>query len=182
MTKYQDLIEFIDRAKRSRKYPEATAHSLTTALRLYQAELNDEELASIDKFKANFEQITRSVFSKHQSRFTASSLATYRSRVQKVLTDFNKYSDPVKMNSWNPKVVTRLKKSSPSEKSKESRSTKDSSEDEVLGFQTNIPTHRIEFALREDARVLILLPRDITSTEIERVKTIIDAMTGTGVA
>lgn len=110
MTKFQELYDFIDRAKKNRKYPEATAQSLRAALKLYDTELSDDERASLDKVKENFEQITRSVFSKNASKFTASSLATYKSRVQKVFAEYEKYGDPAKMNNWSPKVILRAKK------------------------------------------------------------------------
>jgi|SRR3989338_7171482 len=111
MTNYQALYEFIDRATKSRKYPEATAQTLRAALKVYDSELNDDERAAIAKFKENFEQITRSVFTKNSTKFTASSLTTYKSRVQKVLADYDKYGDPTKMNSWSPKVIMRPKRS-----------------------------------------------------------------------
>jgi hypothetical protein len=110
MSSYQELYDFVDRAKRNRKYPEATAQSLRAALKVYDAELSDEERASIAKVKGDFEQITRSVFNKNASKFTASSLATYKSRVLKVFTDFEKYADPAKMNNWMPRVINRARK------------------------------------------------------------------------
>ncbi len=110
MANFQELYDFVDRAKRNRKYPEATAHSLRAALKLYDTELNNEERASLTKVRADFEQITRSVFNKNSVKFTTGSLATYKSRVQKVLADYEKYGDPTKMNSWSPKVINRTKK------------------------------------------------------------------------
>lgn len=110
MTKFQELYDFVDRAKRNRKYPETTAHSLRAALKLYDAALNEEEKDSLDKVKGDFEQITRSVFNKNAEKFTASSLTTYKSRVQKVFADYEKYGDPTKMNNWTPKVIHRIKK------------------------------------------------------------------------
>lgn len=110
MTKFQDLYDFIDRAKRNRKYPEATAYSLRAAINLYDTELSDEEKSSLEKVKKDFEQITQSVFSKNASRFNASSLTTYKSRVLKVFADYEKYGDPAKMSNWTPKVITRTKR------------------------------------------------------------------------
>jgi hypothetical protein len=180
MAKFQELIEFVDRAKRSRKYPDATAYSLGAALRLYEAELNEEERSSIEKVNKDFEQITRSVFSKNQGRFTASSLATYKSRVQKVLSDFEKYSDPVKMNNWAPRVVVRAKKAATSTASKKDDERSSGRKDEIdeLSIEGATNVHRIDFSLRENTRVLILLPRDITRPEVDQVKAIIDAMVG----
>ncbi|MDP3800230.1 MAG: hypothetical protein Q8Q90_02285 [bacterium] len=112
MKKFQDLYDFIDRAIKSRKYPDNTGMSLKTALKLFEVELNDEERSSIGEFKKNLEQIYQNVFSKNKN-FTASSLATYKSRVLKVLADYEKYGvELTKMANWFPKVIIRSKKQS----------------------------------------------------------------------
>src|SRR3989338_7606501 len=113
MKKIQDLYEFIDRAVKSRKYPDNTGMALKTALKLFEAVLNEEERNSIDVFSKNIEQIYQNVFSKNKN-FSASSLATYKSRVTKVLSDYEKYGvDPTKMANWSPKVINRTKKMVP---------------------------------------------------------------------
>jgi len=104
MKKYQDLYEFIDRAEKSRKYTSERATVLKSALRLFEKELNDEELNSFEKFKDNVDEIYRNVVSKNKN-FSASSLATYKSRISTVINDFERYGvDPVKMVSWQQKV------------------------------------------------------------------------------
>jgi hypothetical protein len=177
MTKFEDLYDFIDRATRSRKYPEATAHTLRAALKLYEPELNDEERGSVDEFEKNFEQITQSVFSKAKNRFSASSLATYRSRAQKVLQDFSQYSDPIKMNSWSPKVISRMKKKD-SVASKEAGSSTESRSGVGARSNENIPenTHRIELALRPDAKFIVEVPRDLKATEADTIKAILTSL------
>src|SRR3989344_23344 len=110
MKKIQDLYDFIDRAIKSRKYPKNTGMALKSALKLFEAGLNEEERGSIDEFKKNLEQIYQSVFSKHKD-FSAASLATYKSRVIKALSDYEKYGiDPTKMANWSPKIIRRSKK------------------------------------------------------------------------
>lgn len=117
MKKIQDLYEFIDRAVKSRKYPDNTGMALKTALKLFEAVLNEDERNSIDVFSKNIEQIYQNVFSKNKD-FSASSLATYKSRVTKVLSDYEKYGvDPTKMAGWSPKIVIRSKKQSMTTKS-----------------------------------------------------------------
>lgn len=115
MGNFQSLYDFIDRAIKSRKYPENTGMSLKSALKLFEAELNEEENNSVDEFSKHLEQIYQSVFSKNKN-FSAASLATYKSRVGKVLADYKKYGmDPIKMVSWLPKIIKRSKKQSMSE-------------------------------------------------------------------
>ena len=111
MRKFQELYDFVDRAIRSRKYPDNTGMSLKTALKLFEVELNEDERNSINEFRKNLEQVYQSVFAKNK-HFSAGSLATYKSRVAKVLADYEKYgTDPTKMANWSPKMIRRSKKS-----------------------------------------------------------------------
>lgn len=110
MNKFQDLYDFVDRAIRSRKYPENTGMALKTALKLFEAVLTEEERNSISEVEKNLGQIYQSVFSKNKN-FSSDSLATYKSRVSKVISDYKKYgTDPAKMANWSPKLIKRFKK------------------------------------------------------------------------
>lgn len=110
MRKFKDLYDFIDRAVKSRKYPDNTGMAFKTALKLFETELKEEERNSIDEFSKNVEQIYQGVFSKNKN-FSAGSLATYKSRIIKILSDYEKYGvDPTKMANWSPKVIKRSKK------------------------------------------------------------------------
>jgi hypothetical protein len=176
MAKYKDLFDFIDRAVKSRKYPDATARTLKASLKLYEAVLNDEELNSLDKFKENFEPITANVFNKNANSFSASSLTTYKSRAQKVLADFEKYGDPTKMNSWSPKTILRTKKSvSPNESSKNNKQIFNS-EEGVAPEKTPEDMHKIQLALRPDTKFIVIVPRDIKKNEAATMKAIIDSL------
>lgn len=113
MAQFQALSTFIDSAVRSRKYPEGTGVALKVALNLFESELNEEERESLDVFKGNFDQIYRSVCQKNSTRFSMGSLATYKSRIQRVLQDYDKYGiDPTKMANWSPKARAVRRKSS----------------------------------------------------------------------
>lgn len=109
MTKVMDTLrDFIDSAERSRKYPTNTAVALKNALKLFEAELNEEEALSLDTFKDHLDQIYHSVFEKNKNRMSVGSLATYKARVNRVLGDYEKYgSDPTKFATWSPAVKTR---------------------------------------------------------------------------
>lgn len=173
MNNFKTLSEFIDRAVKSRKYPESTAQTLRAALNLYEPILHEEERNSLEKFEKDFEQITASVFSKNANRFNVSSLTTYKSRVQKVLNDFNKYGDPAKMNSWNPKVIVRMKKTiSQGQTNKE----KPEVATQEIPNRTSENMHKIELALRPDAKFIIIVPRDMNKSEAITIKAIIDSL------
>ena len=107
MKKFQQLFDFIDAAVKNRKYPESTAQGLKAALKIFQEQLNEDEANSLDKFKENLDQIYQSVVAKNPN-FNFSSLATYKSRVNKVLGDYELYGiDPTKMVNWKPKLIIR---------------------------------------------------------------------------
>src|SRR5579862_4633593 len=143
------LYEFIDTAVRSRKYPDSTGRALKVALKLYEAELNDEERGSVDLFRQNIDHISRGVFEKNKLKFSAGSLATYKSRILKIITEYQKYGvDPAKMASWNPKVIVRKPKS------RKANGDEAGTDDLTLqGIQASQPVvpdgmHKIELALR----------------------------------
>lgn len=180
MTNFQELTDFVNRAVRNRKYPEATGQTLRAALKLYETELNPEEAESLDLFKKNFDQITQTVFKKNSDRFTASSLATYKSRVQKVVADFERYGDPVKMNNWSPKVVVRSRKQNHTAVEQETRtlSGEEVDQDHPSEASDSKNMDRLELTLREGVRALIKVPNDMTPTEAKRVVTLIQTLYG----
>ena len=173
MAKYQELYDFVNRATKNRKYPESTAQTLRAALKLYEEALNDDEKGSISKFKDNFEQISRSVFTKYASKFNASSLMTYKSRALKVVTDYEQYSDPVKMSSWSPRIIVRGKKqqSNPSPRGKTPDSAPEGGSEPVSATM-----HRIELALRPDAKTVLIVPKDMTEIEYVTITAILKSL------
>ncbi len=172
MAKFQNLYDFVDRAVKSRKYPPNTAGGLKAALKLFEIDINTEERDSIEKFKFNLEQIYRSVATKNKS-VTAGSLSTYRSRVLKVLNDYEKYGvDPTKMANWSPKT----KSIAPQKKINDAspKSAEESVFESTPSASTNI--HRIELSLRPDTKFVVIVPRDITKAECTTIKGILDSL------
>ena len=66
MHKYSALYDFIDFAKGNRKYPENTANGLKSALKIFEKELNVDELNSIDLVEDNIEEIFINVVGKNK--------------------------------------------------------------------------------------------------------------------
>lgn len=167
MKTIKDLYEFIEVATRNRKYPTSTAQGLRAAVKLFDSELNDDERASLDKVKANLDQIYQSVFAKNKN-FTAASLATYRSRLLKVINDYEKYgTDPTKMANWNPKVVVRApKKTKAAPDSAPTQGESPQNGDAGAGTGT-VPDnmHRLELALRPGIKFVVIVPRDLKNAE-----------------
>ncbi len=180
---FSALYDFINSAVKSRKYPESTAQTLRAALKLYESELNEEEKQSIGTFKQNIEQIAQGVFTKNKLKFSATSLATYKYRVQKVLNDYESYgTDPAKMASWTPKVRQSSRKSTKS--TKDAPRNKDG-DTEGTDTQTDLKVpsgmHKIELALRSESPPFILvLPRDIQQYEVTTITSILSSLTQHG--
>ena len=84
--KYKDLYDFIDFAKGNRKYPENTANGLKSALKIFEGELNLDELNSVDLVEDNIEEIFINVVTKNKDK-NIGSLNTYKARVLKVIKD-----------------------------------------------------------------------------------------------
>jgi hypothetical protein len=169
------LYAFIESAVKSRKYPESTANGLRAALKLFDAELSAEERGSISLFMERFDQIYASVCSKNQLKFSAASLATYKSRVIKVMTDYQKYGvDPTKMASWSPKVVSRAKRAS----------SKDAEVETAV--VSHVPRPYVDVAavattslvkdFGEGRVAQIILPTDISDEERKKLSALIENM------
>lgn len=176
MSTIKDIYEFIDRAERSRKYPVSTAQGLKAAVKIFESELNEEERGSLDTFKQNIEQIYQSVFSKNKN-LTASSLATYKSRVLKVIADYEKYGiDPTKMSNWTPKVVTRTKRSE--KKAEVPDSSAGMASNGTGAGEVAVPDgmHKIELSLRPNTKFVLIVPHDLKKTEVATINTILGSL------
>ena len=174
MHKYSNLYEFIDFAKGNRKYPENTANGLKSALKIFEKELNIDELNSVDLVEDNIEEIFINAVSNNKDK-SIGSLNTYKARVLKVITDYQKYGvNPSKMQGWNAnphKAIAKiLKKKDTPDKEQDSNKT-------VLSDATNTPVHKIKLSLRSGQRSLIIIPRDISPNETKMIKDILDSLT-----
>lgn len=169
--KVEILYDFLDRAVKSKKYPENTAISLKTALKLFEKELSEEEHNSIDEFKKNINHVYSRVFSKNKN-FSAGSLVTYKSRVLKIINDYQKYGiDPTKMANWSPKITIRSKRKLSS--TKEDQDIQTTKEEANI---TQVGMNRIELSLRPDSKCIIIVPMDMTSTECLKIKAVLDSL------
>jgi site-specific recombinase XerD len=164
------LYEFIDRAVRNRNYAANTAYGFKAALKRFEAAANEEEVASIEKFKAHLDQIYREVVTKNKD-FTAESLAVYKTRVAKVINDYEQYgADPTKMASWV------IKRSTPRAKRTvaESKSSHEVANNEQQELPVPSGMQKIEHPIRAGVKVVILLPSEVTVRDIEKVKKLLD--------
>ncbi|HWY79306.1 MAG TPA: hypothetical protein VNW29_03020 [Candidatus Sulfotelmatobacter sp.] len=169
MNNLQSLFSFIDVAEKNRKYPITTANNLRGALRKIEAELNDEEKASLDKLLENINQIFHTLYQKDPTSMTVSSIETYKSRIKKVIAEYKKYGmNTTNMNSWNPTIAIRKKIEK--KDSENVLDKKDQPIDEESDQSTTNNTTRFELPLRENVKAVILLPGDVTKSEVGKIE------------
>lgn len=177
MASLQELYKFVDTAQRNRRYPPNTASGKRAALRLFEAELRDEEKESLDTFRRSLDQIYQGVYQANKDKMTVATLLEYKRRVLGLLNDFDKYgTDPTKMASWNP--VPRIRQS----KKKENGRIADGSESQgpAEKILDQGPTMvRFEFPLRQNVKAIVLTPSDMTIEEAKKIKAYIEYLEST---
>lgn len=171
----QTLTDFIEAAKRSRKYPDNTAYGFRAALRLFEPELTSEEKESLDTLKSHFEQIYQNVFNKNKSKYTASSLSVYRRRLLNLMADYEKYGiDPTKIASWN-RPLRKISSRKPEDGGGLIGITT-----EGQGVASTQPNgrgpamDRFELSLRPNVKAIILVPSDLSTEEVKKIRGLVD--------
>lgn len=165
------IREFVEAATRSRKYPENTARAIRVALKLFEAELKDDEKTSIEMFQKNLDQIYQAVFEKNKTKYSAGSLNTYRKRVSKVLGDYFTYgTDPAKLNSWSP----TLRKTTPGVAKDEAVKTKKTTKiEEDPGNGEGYTGARLDWPLANGRKAVLILPADLTISEAKIIQSLV---------
>jgi site-specific recombinase XerD len=169
--KFINLYDFIDFARANRKYPDNTANNLKSALKIFEKELNTEELKSIAMVEDSIGEIFRSLAIAHKDK-SIISLNTYKARLLKVIKDYKKYgSDPSKMQRW----IVKTRKSTPLLINKDKTDKKKI----ILSNPINTPvenSYKIEITLRDNAKSTIIIPKDVSVKEIKIIKNVIDSL------
>jgi len=164
------LMDFIDAAQRSRKYPSNTASARRSAVRLFEPELNEQEKESLDTLKGNLDQIYQNLFNKNKSNMSAESLQTYKNRFLGLIKDYEKYGlDPTKMANWNRPLRKVL-----GSKHKEVSSKLSDSLNPNVERAGDFEMSRFELPLRSGVKAIILVPSDITKEEVGKIRKYID--------
>ncbi|MCX6723429.1 MAG: hypothetical protein NT094_05230 [Candidatus Staskawiczbacteria bacterium] len=169
--KFIDLYNFIDFAKANRKYADNTANNLKSALKIFEKELNKEELKSIDMVEDSIGEIFRSLVIANKDKSIVS-LNTYKARLLKVIKDYKKYgADPSKIQHWVAKIrepaPLLIKKDKPDKKKI------------ILSNPINTPVdnlHKIDLSF-DCGRVEISIPKKIDTKEAKIIKDVIDSLT-----
>ncbi|MCX6724083.1 MAG: hypothetical protein NT155_02810 [Candidatus Staskawiczbacteria bacterium] len=170
MTKFINLYDFVDFAKANRKYPANTANNLKSALKIFEKELNAEELKSIDMVEDSIGEIFRSLVMAHKDKSIVS-LNTYKARLLKVVKDYRKYGiEPGKTQNW----IVKTKKSTPLliKKDKTDKNNIKLS-DPIHSPVDNL--HKIDLSFNS-GKAQISIPRSITKEDAQTIKNIIDSL------
>jgi hypothetical protein len=179
MQKFTYLYDFIDFAKANRKYPENTANNLKSALKIFEKELNPEELKSINMVEESVEEIFRSVTIANKNK-SIISLNTYKARLLKVINDYKRYgADPSKIQKWVPRLRQGL---GGQEKTKKSMPLPDKTDKEKIDLSTRINTpvenmHKIELSLESGSKAFLSIPKNMKRPDAEIIKSVIDSLT-----
>jgi hypothetical protein len=183
MNKLDDLYNFIDFAKGNRKYPENTANGLKSALKIFEKDLNIDELNSVDLIEENIEEIFIGVVNRNKDK-SIGSLNTYKARVLKVINDYQRYGiNPSKIQGWTvkPQKIPNQTKNLPAllRKALQAGDNPDKNEDSTQiasSEHINTPVHKIEVCLKDNLKATIIIPKNINIKEAEMIKKIIDSM------
>lgn len=173
----QTLNEFVEIARKNRKYPDNTALAIKSALKLFEIELTDQERESLDVFKEHLEQVSQSVFNKNKAKISASSLATYKRRIANMLDDYEKYgTDPAKMASWSRPIRGaggRSKVKTKTAKPKEVQQTPE----EIT--ETIAKTERFELVMGDDQKAILIIPTPLTAQGLKKIRALVDYLEAT---
>ena len=168
--KFTNLYDFVDFAKANRKYPDSTANNLKSALKIFEKELNVEELKSINMVEDSIGEIFRSLVIAHKDKSIVS-LNTYKARLLKVMKDYKKYgAEPSKIQNW----MVKIKKSTPLLVNKD----KPDKNKIILSKSINTPVdncHKIDLSM-DCGQIQISVPKNITQKEIKIIKNILDSL------
>jgi hypothetical protein len=168
--KFISLYDFVDFAKANRKYPDNTANNLKSAIKIFEKELNTEELKSISMVEDSIGEIFRSLVIAHKDKSIVS-LNTYKARLLKVIKDYKKYgAEPSKIQNW----ITKTKKSTPLL----IKGDKPDKKKIILSNPINTPVdnlHKIELSFNT-GKAQISIPKDLSAAEVKTIKDILDSL------
>lgn len=171
MDKFINLYDFVDFARANRKYPDSTANNLKSALKIFEKELNAEELKSIEMVEESIGEIFRSLVIANKNKSIVS-LNTYKARLLKVIKDYKRYgAEPGKIQHW----VAKTRIFTPLSVKKDKLDKKKI----ILSNPINTPVdnyHKINLSF-DCGSVQVSIPRGINSKEIKIIKDVLDSLT-----
>lgn len=171
MDKFTNLYDFIDFARANKKYQDSTANNLKSALKIFEKELNTEELKSIAMVEDSIGEIFRSLVIANKNKSIVS-LNTYKARLLKVIKDYKRYgAEPGKIQNW----ISKTRISTPLSVKKDKSDKKKI----ILSKPINTPVenlHKIDLSF-DCGNAQLLVPKNISAKEVKIIKDILDSIT-----
>ena len=169
MDEFNKLYEFVDLAKKNRKYPANTAHGRRAALKLFDTVVTEDERNSLTLLEERIDEIYLSMISKYKNSFSMKSLNTYKGRFLKIIQDYKRYGqEPDAIAHWEAK-----------HRKYTVRDIKDDVKDTSI-HNISSPIHtgvnKLHISLDSGAACNIESPPKITPSDANRIKNIIDAL------
>ena len=176
-----DLIEFIQRATKLGKYNSNTGGGILYAVKAAEKGLSQEEPKDIDYLASHVEEL---FFRQKDLNLSAQSQGVYFTRIKRAIDDYKKYGlDAKAIYSWTPKL--KVKKAPTKKASAQSSTETESKSDESFGNSSStdnsvirevggIKLNVVTWRLRPGVLVKIELPEDLTKSDVERIKKLLD--------
>lgn len=154
MSNFEKLSKFIAVSVANGLYSKNVAHGVGTSLRMYKPYLAAEP--SLESFRLNIDRIAQK-FMLSNPQLSYGSATTYRSKVLKLIRDYEASENTLSKYKARKKRVSVASQGAKSEGRKSG-------------------TQRIELALRPGSPVTLILPLDMTKQEVEVIKSVIDSI------
>lgn len=179
----EKLQDFIKRAERNYKYKPNTANALSGAVKLFATVMTEDELSQ-DSFPVDkLDEIGERIHTKFVNKYSVDSLQTYKSRINRVATDFKQYgADAKSMASWNPltkqrknngKPKTGTKPASTMPKNKPTPDETGPQPDNMPGIPETPGLQDIRLPLANNRNVVVYYPMDLSEAEAEKIGTVL---------
>ncbi len=169
MDEFNKLYEFVDLAKKNRKYPANTAHGKRAALKLFDTVVTPDERESLKLLEERMDEIYLSLIGKHKNSFSMKSLNTYKGRFLKVIQDYKRYGkEPDAIVHWEAK-----------HRKYTVRDIKDDAKDTSLhnlSFPTHKGVHKLDISLQSGETCSIQAPSAISKKDAQKIKDVLDAL------
>jgi hypothetical protein len=181
MSLSEKLQDFIKRAERNYKYKPNTANALSGAVKLFSNVMTNEELSQ-DAFPIDkLDEIGERIHIKFVNKYSVDSLQTYKSRINRIVSDFTDYgADAKSMASWNPLSKQRKRAGTTKTNAKSVSSESNKSNKTMTGIHledskpTELPDLQdIRLPLAGNRNVVIYYPMDLSEVEAEKIGTVL---------
>lgn len=168
---FDALQTFIDRAEKMGKYPANSAGALKSTIKIASSLISDEEPRTLEYLRDHADEIFA-----RSSAHSGPSIQSYIGRMKRLIEDYQTYgSPPSAMLNWKttPRIISRKPRAA-------NKPEPEGEDEEAPRSAGTSNTNVLSLALRENVKVRLDLPPDLTAEEAERICTLIKSLAGFG--